>query len=132
VQAPFNLIDRRIYTSGWLKRLKKTGIEIHTRSAFLQGLLLMPRSQIPLKFEPWSDLWNRWQDWLNDGDVTSVQACLAYPLSFTEVDRVVVGADSINQLKQIIVAHFYKTPDRFIDLHCEAEELINPSLWNQL
>src|SRR3989338_1375415 len=40
VQAPFNLVDCRLHTSGWLKRLKDEGVEIHTRSAFLQGLLL--------------------------------------------------------------------------------------------
>jgi aryl-alcohol dehydrogenase-like predicted oxidoreductase len=41
VQAPFNIIDRRILTSGWLSRLADDGVRIHTRSAFLQGLLLI-------------------------------------------------------------------------------------------
>jgi preprotein translocase subunit SecY len=41
IQAPFNLVDRRLQKTGWLKKLKDKGVEIHTRSAFLQGLLLM-------------------------------------------------------------------------------------------
>jgi aryl-alcohol dehydrogenase-like predicted oxidoreductase len=132
IQAPFNLVDRRLHTSGWLQRLKRNEIEIHTRSVFLQGLLLMSRSQIPFAFERWTALWNRWHDWLEEGHATAVQACLAYPLSFSEVDRVVVGADCLNQLKQIIEAQSYRLNGKLIDLQCEAEELINPSLWNQL
>jgi len=81
VQAPFNLIDRRISTSGWLQRLKKDGTEIHTRSAFLQGLLLMPRSAIPSKFAPWTELWDKWHNWLACHSITAVQACLAYGTS---------------------------------------------------
>ena len=41
VQAPFNLVDRSLDSSGWLRRLREEDVEIHTRSAFLQGLLLM-------------------------------------------------------------------------------------------
>jgi aryl-alcohol dehydrogenase-like predicted oxidoreductase len=131
VQAPFNLIDRRLHTTRWLQRHKQNEIEIHTRSVFLQGLLLMSRSQIPIRFERWAALWNRWHDWLDEGRATAVQACLAYPLSFTEIDRIVVGADSVSQLKQIIDAGNFDFQDEFIDLQSEAEELINPSLWNQ-
>ena len=44
VQAPLNIIDRRFETSGLLTKLYN-GIEIHIRSVFLQGLLLMPRKK---------------------------------------------------------------------------------------
>ena len=50
VQAPFNLVDRRFYSTGWMQRLKDNDVEVHTRSAFLQGLLLMNQSDIPSKF----------------------------------------------------------------------------------
>ena len=49
VQAPLNIIDRRLEVSGWLSKLHKSGIEVHTRSTFLQGLLLMPREKIRKK-----------------------------------------------------------------------------------
>ena len=132
VQAPFNLIDRRLSTSGWLQRLKQDGTEIHTRSAFLQGLLLMPRSAIPSKFAPWSELWDKWHNWLACHSFTSVQACLAYPLAFSEVDRVVVGADSKSQLEQLIGAAHSIAPDALPDLRCDDENLINPARWSQI
>lgn len=131
VQAPLNLIDQRLLASGWLRRLKQEGVEVHTRSAFLQGLLLMPRSAIPSGFAPWGTLWDKWYNWLEQQAVTAVQASLAYPLAFPEVDRVVVGADSQEQLTQIINATLASEIDTFPDLHSEDEKLINPANWTK-
>jgi len=133
VQAPFSLIDRRLQTTGWLQRLKEAGMEIHTRSAFLQGLLLMSQSARPKKFLPWLALWNIWEQWLSRYEVSAVQACLAFPLSVQEIDRVVVGADSVSHLEQIISAAVGATAvTDFPSLYCEEENLINPSRWSQL
>lgn len=130
VQAPLNLVDRRLHTSGWLQRLKDGGVEVHTRSAFLQGLLLMPKSAIPARFAPWAELWDRWHGWLGAHDMTAVQACLAYPLSFPGIDRVVVGADSMGQLSEILLAAAVDGHHDFPDLQCDAEDLINPARWS--
>lgn len=132
VQAPFNLVDRRLQSTGWLQRLKKAGIEVHTRSAFLQGLLLMAQSARPEKFSPWSELWTTWHEWLSRHGASAVQACLAFPLSVPEIDRVVVGADSVNQLEQIVSAVAGVVPIDFPALSCEEENLINPARWCQL
>lgn len=133
MQAPFNIVDRRLHTTGWLQRLKDASIEVHTRSVFLQGLLLMPQAAIPPKFAPWSDLWEKWHKWLVDHDTSSIQACLAFSLGFTEIDRLVVGADNVSQLEQIIISATSSAPPVDLpDLHCSAENLINPSCWSRL
>ena len=132
IQAPFSLLDRRLYHSGWLRRLKQEEVEIHTRSAFLQGLLLMPQAAMPQKFQPWAALWDKWHNWLAVCNTSAVQACLAFPLSFSEIDRVVVGADSVSQLEQAITATKNVMPIDFPDLHCDTENLINPACWCDL
>ena len=132
VQAPFNLVDRRLHSSGWLRRLQDDGVEVHTRSAFMQGMLLMPQAAIPTKFAPWADLWGRWHSWLKGNELSAVQACLAYPLAFQEIDRVVVGADSVTQLEQIISAANGVPQVSLPDLQCAEENLINPSRWHLL
>ncbi len=132
VQAPFNLIDRRLHKSGWLQRLKNEGVEIHTRSVFLQGLLLMHQTAIPSKFLPWTGLLNNWHEWLMHHKVSAVRACLAFPLAFPEIDHVIVGADSVNQLQEIISAAIDDAPSGFPDLQCDEEDLINPAHWPQL
>ncbi len=132
VQAPFNLIDQRLKTSGWLARLKQNDIEVHTRSAFLQGLLLMSQSAIPFKFSPWADIWSKWHQWLGSQAASPVQACLAYPLSCPEIDRVVVGADGVGHLSQIIDAANGAVGVVPPDLACTDENLINPARWSCL
>lgn len=132
VQVPFNLVDGRLLTSGWLPRLKDAGVEVHVRSAFLQGLLLLPPDAIPAKFARWSPLWRRWQAWLEDSGVPAVQACLAHVLSFPEIDRVVVGADSVQQLQQIVDAANRPLSIDLPNLQCADELLINPALWGTL
>ncbi len=132
VQAPFNLVDQRLYRTSWMQRLKDDNVEIHTRSAFLQGLLLMAVAEMPDKFLPWSGLWHRWYQWMLEKEVSAVQACLAFPLSFPEIDRVIVGADSASQLAQIVSASNKQLLAGLPDIHCDDENLINPANWNRL
>ena len=133
VQAPLNVVDRRLQYSGWLDRLKDDGVELHTRSVFLQGLLLMEREKIPQKFSRWSNLWDRWHEHLKRSEISALEACLAYPLSLEQVDRVIVGVESATQFGEILLAAqgladvFDSSFMRSTDL-----DLINPSNWNYL
>jgi aryl-alcohol dehydrogenase-like predicted oxidoreductase len=133
VQAPLNVVDRRLQSSGWLDRLKDDGVEVHTRSAFLQGLLLMERSKIPQKFSRWSSLWDHWHEKLKVLGVSPLAATLAYPLSLEQVDQVIVGVDNAKQLKDILAA--VNEADHALDasfMTSNDTNLINPSNWNNL
>ena len=132
VQAPLNIMDRRLATSGWLTRLHRAGTEVHIRSVFLQGLLLMEAANRPAIFNSWQPLWDRWHHWLDDQQLTPLRACLGFALSQPEVDRVVVGVDSLNQLQEILSS--VKTPavEPPAALMSDDLHLINPALWNAL
>ena len=132
VQAPFNLIDRRLHSSGWLYRLNDLGVEVHTRSTFLQGLLLIAQTEIPHKFSSWSNLWQTWHTWLSNNDVSALNASLSFPLSFPEVDRVVVGADSLAQLSEILKCSKLPSNIDLPNLQSDDLKLINPTNWNLL
>jgi len=129
VQVPFNIVDRRLQRSGWLDRLQARGIEVHVRSVFLQGLLLLPPGQRPARFERWQSLWARWDQWLQQHRLTPLQACLRYVLSLPGVDRVVVGVDSLVQLREILSACDGALPVLPDDLASDDLALINPSHW---
>lgn len=132
VQAPLNILDRRLVESGWAKRLKEQGTEVHVRSAFLQGLLLMSTDQRPDKFVRWRTIWFEWMRWLSETGLTPLQACLRYVLSVEEVDKVVVGVNSVKQLQEILVASHSALPSLPNWLQPIDTDLINPSRWNQL
>jgi len=132
VQAPLNILDRGLVESGWAARLHDAGVEVHTRSAFLQGLLLMPAAQRPAKFNPWSNVWRAWDMWLEQEGLTPLQACLRYVTNLPQVDRVVVGVDTAVQLQQIIEAADGKLPTLPEFDTLQDTRLINPASWNQL
>jgi hypothetical protein len=129
VQAPLNLLDRRLLTSGWLRRMKDDGVEVHVRSVFLQGLLLMSLDSIPAGFSRWSHVWSTWHDWLARENASAVATCVAFARSFQEIDRLVVGADSLSQLTQVIDAASDASRGRWPEMNCTDEDLLNPSRW---
>jgi len=131
IQAPFNIFDRRIQVSGWLKRLKEQGVEVHARSAFLQGLLLMPSHHRP-KFSRWQPLWTAWDRWLAESKLTPVAACLGFALRHPEIDRMVVGVDDAEQLRALLEAEASSPVDPPAELATNDRDLINPSRWSTL
>jgi aryl-alcohol dehydrogenase-like predicted oxidoreductase len=129
IQAPFNVFDRTLEKSGWLSQLKQLGVEIHVRSVFLQGLLLMNPLIRPAYFNRWKPLWQTWENWLADNRLTPLQGCLGCVLSNPDIDRVVVGVDSLVQLQEIIAA----TTEQYLippnNLFYDDPDLINPAQW---
>jgi aryl-alcohol dehydrogenase-like predicted oxidoreductase len=132
IQCPFNLIDRSLVESGCSEKLKKLGVEIHTRSSFLQGLLIMPRDKIPKNFQKWDLLWDTWHTWLKKNNISAVEACVAYSLSHLDIDRVIFGVDSASQLKEIVEFSNKSSVKSYPDIADISENLINPSKWSNL
>ena len=132
VQLPFNIIDRRMLDSGMLTSLYKRGIEVHARSIFLQGLLLMSGKLMPSKFNRWNNLWKLWHEWLHDNRISPVEASVRYAISFSEISKVLVGVDSVNQLKEIYKASSGTLPKIPDELQTTDADLLNPSNWEQL
>ena len=64
--VPYNVIDRRLDNSRYMNFFKRKKIEIHVRSVFLQGLLLMKKR--PRKFDKWAKLFKIW-DKMNKNNI---------------------------------------------------------------
>lgn len=132
VQAPLNIIDRRMQDSGCLAALNRRGIEFHARSIFLQGLLLMDAAVRPSGFARWAGLWASWDAWLSENQLAPLTASLGFVASDPRVSRMVIGVDSLAQLNQII-----QSVDGPMKINFPAQlastdlELINPSNWSK-
>lgn len=135
IQIPLNVFDRRFVETGWLDRLVSNDVEVHARSVFLQGLLLMSSDRVPSKFAPFRTLIDGWHAWLS-GDAaagrSTVQACLAHVASYAGISRLVVGADSLAQFQDIIEAASTAPLRAPESLASPATPLINPAQWNTL
>lgn len=129
IQAPLNILDRRLISSGWLQKLKHNGVEVHTRSAFLQGLLLMKPEERPAYFSSWTQLLNRLDQWWESQGLTAAQACLGFLYQLEDIDRIIVGTDSAQQLQQIINIDLQVELAVPSYLESDDEALINPARW---
>ena len=104
IQIPFNLLDQRWLKESFRKKLKfRPDIKIHARSIFLQGLLLNKQKNWPKWFKNKNkavqniDLISRKFKKKNKADL-----CLSYVKSFNWIDFIIIGINSLKQLKNII------------------------------
>ena len=132
IQAPFSILDQRLVQTGWAARLRSADVEIHARSVFLQGLLVMPPAQRPASFHLWSQTFADWDHWLYRTGLNPLEACLRFALTSAAVDKVVVGIDSLAQLQQLLAIEHLPLVDLPTWQSSPPSELINPSRWNKL
>lgn len=129
VQAPFNILDRRLQSSGWLDRLNVMGIQVHARSIFLQGLLLLPESRRPPYFLRWRSLLSDLDHWFDQVGNRPMEACLRFALATPGISKLVVGVDGPGQLQEIVDAADGRLPELPRQLSSNDRELLNPALW---
>lgn len=129
IQAPFNVFDRRLLTSGWLARLEKEKVRVHLRSVFLQGLLLTWEEHLNPYFQPWAKTLENWRVWCAEKSHTPLEASLGFVLAQSNVERVIVGVDSIAQFREILLVRpLEDTQD--MNFLSKDLDLIEPRRWN--
>ena len=106
IQLPFNVFDQRLLIDGTLSSLKELNIEIHARSIFLQGLLLMRGENIPSYFKPWMSQLFLWNKICADMELSPQHAALDYVISNDYIDQVIVGVESLGQLVDLASTPF--------------------------
>lgn len=129
VQVPFNIFDRRLQQFKYLKKIKKKKIEIHVRSIFLQGLLLLKNSKIPKNFIKWFSLFKLWHFWLKTNNIQNLNACINYVFHVKEIDKIIIGVKNLKQIKQIFKAIENKSTLYPKNLFSDDYNLINPMKW---
>ncbi len=126
IQVPFNVFDNRLIQGGQLKALNNKGIEIHARSVFLQGILL-DFNNIPCYFSTWKKEFNDYQEVVKDRGLSLIEYALNYALNVEEIDKVLVGVNSKEQLIDIVnAAQKQATTNAFT---IDNLDLLNPSRW---
>jgi len=136
VQVPFNILDQRMKKTGWFDLLHNNNIEIHVRSVFLQGLLLMDNKNRPRKFHHWDYIWNNFNEILVNYRISPLEATLGFALNEQVINKVVIGVDNTEQLEEIFSVLDDLKSDYYINdlenLFVDDESLINPSNWGKL
>jgi len=96
VQVPYNYLDSRF--KNYMIELKDKGCEIHTRSAFLQGLFFANIDSLGTFFDELKPTLRKLQE--NESDLPG--KLLGYCVEKKFIDKVIVGVNNISQLKKNI------------------------------
>ena len=128
VQCPYNLIDRRLEKKKYINTLKKKKIEIHVRSIFLQGLLLMNKR--PKKFDKWNKLFKFWDKITGCNNTNRLKYAAQFVLKNNNIKKFVVGFENAYQLNSFLKVSRSKTKESTLPMKSSDLQLINPSNWN--
>ena len=124
IQVPFNYFDRRFETI--LKQYKQTGGEVHTRSAFLQGLFFREPETLPSFY---SEVKPMLLD-LKKNQKNLNGRLLSFVLSRPFIDMVITGVETEEQLKQNY-NNISEEPGLPDFQHNISERILNPANWPQ-
>ena len=128
VQIPYSIVDKRFEKKNWITKMYNEGVEIHVRSVFLQGLLLVNIESLPKKFQKYKNFFEKFDLWVNKKKISKLQACLGPILYDKRIAKVVVGISSSKNLAQInnIKAKKIFYPEWF---KLKNRKLLDPSCW---
>ena len=122
VQVPFNYFDRRF--EDLLVELKQKNVEVHTRSAFLQGLFFIESQSLDDYFD---------EVRLEIKNLQNISGSLAgslmnFVLQKSFIDKVIVGVENSNQLEENIqnLENAVPLPELEKDI---SDEILKPSQW---
>ena len=135
VQLPLSIADQRLVRSGHLATLADKGVEIHVRSAFLQGVLLARQEGIDRFFARVAQELAALDAAARARSVSRLALCLAFVARLPQVSQVVVGVNSLQQLQEIVAAAGRPvgiTEADAGDCAWRDERLLNPSNWPKL
>ena len=131
IQCPINIFDREFINQKTFQKLKKRNIKVHVRSIFLQGLLLMKIHKLPKYFKKWHNFFVKWQEYLIENKISALEACIFFIKNQKDINKVIIGADSVIHLNQILKAFKSKRKVNDFNIKINDRNLLKPFLWKK-
>lgn len=124
IQVPYNYLDNRF--EYYMKKLKNEGCEIHTRSAFLQGLFFCDINKLGGFFNNVKPIIVQ----LKEHGTKLPGMLLKYCIDRPFIDRIIIGVNTLSQLKDNInsINDINILPLNSISID---ESILIPSKWPQ-
>ncbi len=102
IQAPFSVLDQRMKSSGVLGKAESKGVDVHARSAFVQGLMLMDVDAIPAHLEATKPHVAALESLCRENGITRRALALAFVKAQSGISHLVFGVDNMAQLREIV------------------------------
>jgi len=130
VQLPLSVLDQRLIASGHVAQLARLGVEIHVRSVFLQGLLLMAPGAIPAPLRGAARAVAEFQAFAAAGGCSAAGAALQFAAALPGVRAVLAGVNDAAQLNELLDYASCAVDTTAMARFALADEaLLNPARW---
>ena len=129
VQIPENICDRRLLESDFFQGAIKQGIKIVLRSIFLQGLLLMDASKIPINLRDAQKSINEIEKKASEFGLLNSELCLAYAKSIGNIEGVIIGVSKNDQLVNLSKDYSNLPKGWYENIPRLPEKILDPRLW---
>ena len=133
IQIPFNLFDNGSKRKKYIEKARKKGIEVHTRSVFLQGLFFYELDMLPKKLDPLRPYLLSLESIKKANHLNIQTLAMQYVLQKEYINYMLIGVETETQLLKNIESsqNIIDIPHKDIDsINVEEEFLLNPSNWN--
>jgi len=131
IQLPYNLFDNKSKREKVFLKAKKNGVEIHTRSTFLQGLFFKDLDTIEGEITVLKKYLLELKRLVNKNEINSL--ALNYVCSNANIDGVLLGVDTLSQLKNNLSCindnKFKDIIENIDSINVKEENLLNPANW---
>lgn len=132
VQVPCSIFDQRFCDS--LAALKERRIEVHARSAFLQGLAFADPDELTGFFAPIKNKLEALRRISAQHKIPVFALCLNYLYGLSALDGIVVGVDSLAHFHQLLTFDQYAQETQLLlgelaGLRETNEEMVLPYRW---
>jgi len=130
-QIPVNIFDQRFLEKNFATDLKNEyQLEIHARSVFLQGLLLLDPKQLPVSLDYIKPNLAKFRKLITEELFSPLEITVSFVENLTEIDRVVYGVTKVEEFDQLLMLKRRPIPNGLIDkLKVEDESLVDPRQW---
>lgn len=103
LQMPCSIFDQRGLKTGIFKKAKENGITVFTRSAFLQGLLMMNKDEVPYYLKGIIPYLVKLEELLMKYGLSRRHAIIKFVLANPLIDYMVFGVEAKGQLEEILI-----------------------------
>ena len=100
IQLPISIIDQYFIDNNFIQKIKKRKIEIHARSVFFRGLLASDLKTIKKKYPYISSHINLLSEFARKSKLKMHELSLVWINSLKDIDKIILGVDSLAQLKR--------------------------------
>lgn len=136
MQLPYSIFDQRMKNDGVFQLANGSNTQIHSRSAFIQGLILMNEMEVPTFLEKAKPIVRKIDTICNEIGISRIALAMNFVKQQECISHLVFGVDNIQQLQEDIELFYQELSKDVVNeiskefINIEAD-IVMPSLWKK-